>query len=88
MEQIPWTTDAALRRATGFGAGRIAVVQGEDGASLTYGRLDEQASRMANLLRELGVAPGDRVAVLMENDLDYLVAYHGVGRSRAIFVPS
>lgn len=87
MEQIPWTTDAALRRATGFGAGRIAVVQGEDGASLTYGRLDEQASRMANLLRELGVAPGDRVAVLMENDLDYLVAYHGVGRSRAIFVP-
>jgi crotonobetaine/carnitine-CoA ligase len=87
MNDIPWTTDAALRRATSFGAERIAVVQGEDGASLTYGRLDELANRMANLLRALGVAPGDRVAVLMENDLDYLVAYHGVGRSRAIFVP-
>lgn len=83
----PWTTDAILARAATLGANRTAAVMGEDGASLTYGELDARATRFANALRAHGIGPGERVAVLMENHLDYLVAYHGTGRARAVFVP-
>jgi crotonobetaine/carnitine-CoA ligase len=84
---ITWTTDAILRRAVEFGPDRIAVVLGEDGSHLTYGQLDEQVNRLANALRDKGVAKGDRVAVFMENRIEYIVAYHGVARSGGVFVP-
>lgn len=85
--RIPWTTDAALARATAYGPEHIAAVLGEDGSTMTYGVLDTQAARLANALAARGIAMGDRVAVFMENCLEYLVAYHGVGRAGAIFVP-
>jgi crotonobetaine/carnitine-CoA ligase len=85
--EVSWTTDDVLRRATSLGSDRLAVVVGEDGRSLTYGQLDGQATRLANLLRAHGVAPGDRVAVLMANRLEYIVTYHGVGRAGAVLVP-
>ena len=84
---VVWTTDAILERAAAFGRDRIAVVLGEDGAHLSYGELDERATRLANALRAHGVGTGERVAVFMENNLDYLVTYHGVARSQAVFVP-
>ena len=84
---IPWTTDAVLRRAVEAGSDRIAVVFAEDDSSLTYGQLEQQANRLANLLRARGVRQGDRIAVLMENRPEYIVAYHGVARSGGIFVP-
>lgn len=84
---VVWTTDALLERATARGRDRIAVVLGEDDSHLTYGALDDRASRLANALHAHGVGAGARVAVFMENHLDYLVTYHGVARSRAIFVP-
>jgi len=84
---IPWTTDAALARAAALGPQRVAIVLGDDGTSMTYGELDERATRLANALAAHGVGHGERVAIFMENGLDYLVAYHGVGRAGAIFVP-
>ncbi len=84
---VSWTTDAILERAAALGRERLAVVLGEDDTHLTYGELDERATRLANALHAHGVGLGDRVAVFMENNLDYIVTYHGVGRSQAIFVP-
>src|SRR5262249_6168846 len=54
---------------------------------LSYGELDARASRLAHALVAHDVKVGDRVAIFMENACDYIVAYHGVGRSGAIFVP-
>ena len=84
---VAWTSDAILERATALGPERLAVVVGEDDSQLTYGELNERATRLANALHDHGLAAGERVAVLMENNLDYIVIYHGVARSRAIFVP-
>ena len=84
---VEWTTDAILERATALAPERVAVVLGEDDSQLTYGELNERATRLANALHAHGLSAGDRVAVFMENNLDYIVAYHGVARSRAIFVP-
>ena len=38
---------------------------------LTFEQLGDRASRFANGLRRLGLVPGDRVAVLLENQLEY-----------------
>ncbi|MGH2884593.1 MAG: AMP-binding protein, partial [Solirubrobacteraceae bacterium] len=40
------------------------IVRFRDGA-LTYGELDDRASRLANAFAELGLKRGDRVAVLL-----------------------
>ena len=84
---VIWTTDAILERATALGPERLAVVLGEDGSHLSYGELDARATRLANALIAHGAGKGERVAVLMENNLDYIVTYHGVARAGAIFVP-
>ena len=84
---VSWTTDAILERAAALGPERLAVVLGEDGSHLSYGELNERATRLANALIAHGAGKGARVAVLMENNLDYIVTYHGVARAQAIYVP-
>ena len=42
------------------------------GRTLTYGALNERVNRVVDVLRGLGVARGDRVAVLSENRAEYL----------------
>lgn len=41
--------------------------------SLTYAQLDRRSRRLASHLRGLGVQPGDRIAILSENDPDFVV---------------
>src|SRR5690606_34676238 len=43
--------------------------------------------RTANGLRQLDVTREDRVAVLMANNVEYLIVYHAVGRLGAVLVP-
>ena len=50
-------------------AQRVAVAI--DGRQLTFEQLGDRASRFTNGLRRLGLVPGDRVAVLFENQLEY-----------------
>lgn len=56
-------------------------------AVLSYGELDDRSARLATLLREHGVEPGDRVGVMLPNVLDFPVAYYGVLRAGGIVVP-
>ncbi len=56
-------------------------------AELSYGKLDDLSARLATLLREKGVEPGDRVGVMLPNVPDFPVAYYGVLRAGAIVVP-
>jgi acyl-CoA synthetase (AMP-forming)/AMP-acid ligase II len=43
-----------------------------EGSAQTYAQLGERACRLANALLELGLIPGDRVAVLADNQLEYI----------------
>jgi long-chain acyl-CoA synthetase len=54
---------------------------------LTYGELDERSARLATLLGEKGIKPGDRVGVMLPNVPEFPVAYYGVLRAGAIVVP-
>ncbi|WP_327010290.1 long-chain fatty acid--CoA ligase [Dactylosporangium sp. NBC_01737] len=64
---------------------RIAVV---DGASrVTYAELWREALLVAGALRELGVRPGDRVALQCPNTVDFPRAYYGILALGAVVVP-
>ncbi len=52
----------------------------------TYAELDRAANRATHALEGLGVAPGDRVAVCLANDVDIVLAFLGAMRLGAIWV--
>ncbi|WP_413355060.1 long-chain-fatty-acid--CoA ligase [Microbacterium sp. 1P06AB] len=56
------------------------------GAETTYAELGEQVSRAANALRKLGVAAGDRVALVLPNCPQHIVAFYAALRIGAIVV--
>ena len=66
-------------------ADKIAFVDPE--RSLTYGDLQTRSIRFANVLRELGVEHEQRVALLMNDTVDYPVAFWGTIRSGAVAIP-
>jgi long-chain acyl-CoA synthetase len=57
------------------------------GQTLTYGDLDDKSARLATLLRERGLEPGDRVGVMLPNVLEFPVVYYGVLRAGGVAVP-
>ncbi|MFE5934864.1 long-chain fatty acid--CoA ligase [Streptomyces sp. NPDC056470] len=76
--------DILLRTAAEHGP-RTAVELG--GSALTYAELDRASGRAAALLTARGVNPGDRVAVMLPNSLDFPVLYYGILRAGAVVVP-
>lgn len=65
---------------------RTAVI-GPDGEPLTYRALHDRAARVAAFLRDRGVAPGDRVALLLPKSLASITVIFGVLKARAVYVP-
>lgn len=57
-----------------------------DGAANTYGELDAITNRVAQAILGAGIAPGERVAIWMENDLAYLHVYFACLRSGHVIV--
>jgi long-chain acyl-CoA synthetase len=54
---------------------------------ITYAELDEATARVAGLLRERGLEPGDRVGIMLPNVPQFAFAYYGVLRAGAVVVP-
>src|ERR1700677_3440411 len=74
-----------LTATTRAHAGRVAVRV--DNAALTYRALDEASARVAGLLHERGLRPGDRVGIMMPNVAEVPVVYYGVLRAGGVVVP-
>jgi long-chain acyl-CoA synthetase len=64
-----------------------AVALKLDDAELTYGMLDEGSARIAALLRDRGVEPGDRVGIMLPNVGYFAVVYYGILRAGGAVVP-
>lgn len=81
------TIGEALDRAAAAHPGRPAV--GEVGATpLSHEEFRERTQGVAAVLqRRYGVAPGDRVALLAANGLDFLLGFVGAIRAGAVAVP-
>jgi malonyl-CoA/methylmalonyl-CoA synthetase len=65
---------------------RVAV-QLLDGTQFSYGDLVAQAGRVASVLRDNGVAPGDRVVVQVEKSVQALTLYLATIKAGAVFLP-
>ncbi len=65
--------------------GKVALVSGS--RRVTYAELGQRVTRLADKLAALGIVPGSRVALLLDNDVEYAVAVHAVLRCAGVFVP-
>ncbi len=67
---------------------REALVELATGRRLTYRQLDQRAGALAWVLRRhLGLQPGDRLAVLSSNRLEFLELFFASAKSGVVFVP-
>jgi long-chain acyl-CoA synthetase len=56
-------------------------------AELTYAAFEEGSSRVAGMLRERGLQPGDRVGLMLPNVPYFPVVYYGILRAGGVVVP-
>jgi len=85
--EIPFekiTLAEALARSAGRFSNNPALLF--QGTTVTFKQLDEMASRFAAALTALGVKPGDRVATLLPNLVQMVVAIYGAWRVGAVVV--
>ncbi|MDH3499513.1 MAG: amino acid adenylation domain-containing protein [Acidimicrobiia bacterium] len=54
---------------------------------MTYAELNSAANRVANLLVELGVRPGDRVGLYLQKSQEAIVGLYGILKTGAAYVP-
>ncbi len=59
----------------------------QEGIALTYEELHRRSNQLAHALAAQGVEPGDRVALLAYNRLDYAVVTQAVAKCGALLVP-
>jgi acyl-coenzyme A synthetase/AMP-(fatty) acid ligase len=72
-------------------ADRVAMIVEDDAlgtSSITYRALAERTSRFAQLLRDLGIAAGERVLIRLPNCIDYPTAFLGAMKRGAVSVPT
>ena len=90
--KVPLTINDHLRRAEDLYWQRTAVVDepdqpAEGWGSYTYGEMADRARAMAAGLDALGIAPGERIAMVSHNSARLLTALFGVSGSGRVLVP-
>ncbi len=58
-----------------------------EGKTYSYQEVDQQANRVANGLRSLGIEPGDRVAIMLPNIPEFAFSFFGIQKLGAVAVP-
>src|ERR1700732_1715396 len=74
-----------LEQAAADHAGRAAVRM--DDLVLSYRELRDAAGRLTSLLSSFGIAPGDRVAVMLPNVPAFPIVFYGALGAGAVVVP-
>ena len=80
----PLTPTAYLHRAADVFPERIGVVDGS--TKFTYAQFLDRCLKLAGALRDMGVGPGDRVAILAGNSHVMLAAHYAVPFAGAVLV--
>src|SRR4030088_1791444 len=82
---VPMTLDGRLDHCAEEFGDRPFVLT--DDRSLTYAETVEWSQRLASGLVALGVAPGDRVGLLMANYLEFVPLKFAIARAGAVAIP-
>ena len=58
-----------------------------DDRRISYGELQERVNRLANALADIGVGPGDRIALMQVNCNEHIESYFAAAKLDAMVVP-
>lgn len=84
-DPLRWVLPAVLEeQADSHGESPFVSMIG--GETLCYAAMRDDAAQVAGMLAERGISPGDHVALMLPNGLDFLRAWFGVTRLGAIAV--
>ncbi|OBA69466.1 long-chain fatty acid--CoA ligase [Mycobacterium sp. 1554424.7] len=85
MQDFPLTIAAIMRHGCGIhGQRTVTTATGDDYRRTTYRELGQQAARLANALRRLGITGDQRVATFMWNNAEHLATYLAVPSMGAV----
>ena len=84
VSEVPLTPLSFLERSAGVWPDKVAVIYGR--RRLTYTELAAETVQVARALRASGVGPGDRVAYLLPNLPEMLVAHFAVPLAGGVLV--
>jgi acyl-CoA synthetase (AMP-forming)/AMP-acid ligase II len=86
MQDVPLTITTIMRHACDVNGDRTVTTAMGDGRfrSCTYHDIGEQAGRLANALRAIGITGDQRVGTFMWNNAEHLVAYLAVPSMGAV----
>jgi len=76
-----------LKKRAQISADSEAFIEFERGRRFSFEQLNQRCNRIANALVERGVKPGDRVATLVKNGIEFIETYFAVAKIGAILVP-
>ncbi|MBN1160821.1 MAG: AMP-binding protein [Dehalococcoidales bacterium] len=81
----PMDLRSILENAARRSGDKTAIIFGE--RRVSFARLEEDANRFAHALIKMGVKKGDRVAILLANNPEFIVVFFGIMKAGAIAVP-
>ncbi len=64
---------------------KVAVIH--EKTRVTYAGINDRANQLACWLLSRGICQGDRIVILLENSVEYVVAYYGILKAGAVTVP-
>lgn len=76
-----------LKKRASISANSEAFVEFERDRRFTFTQLNQRSNRVANTLVANGVKPGDRVATLLKNGIEFVESYYAIAKIGAIMVP-
>ncbi|NJN63953.1 MAG: AMP-binding protein [Acidobacteria bacterium] len=82
---VTLTLDALVAEQARARPDRTAIVDAD--ARIAYEALDARANRLARVLTNAGVAPGDRVALLTHKSIDAIASMIAAMRAGLVYVP-
>ena len=66
---------------------KIGLIQADENREMTWGEFKNKVYKLALALIDMGIRPGDKVAVAIANSIEWCIAQQAIGYIGAGFVP-
>lgn len=86
MREVETVADV-VETAADLWPDRRYLTDATTGESATFAEVDDRADAVANALAEIGVSPGDRVGLYLENSPEYVTGIYGCAKLGAVQTP-
>jgi acyl-CoA synthetase (AMP-forming)/AMP-acid ligase II len=84
---MPNNIGLLLTKRAAITPNKEAFVEWERERRFTFAQLNERSNRIASVLVERGIKPGDRVATLLKNGIEFVESYFAIAKIGAVMVP-